>query len=113
MDPEIFEEYAAELISGAKPIGRIGRAMHILDHEHTPALIICKHVHYTIQDVFNLSELMIKNNFKRAYLITPGEFDDAMRAAIKSITNEIILLGGNALDDLRWAAEETYGTDHH
>lgn len=113
MDPEEFEWYAAKLITGAQPLGRIGRAMHVLDHEHVPALILCKHLVYEIQDVFKLNQLMITYNFKRAYLITPGEFDDTMRAAVKSITNEIILLDGNALDDLRWATEETHGTDHH
>lgn len=113
LDPEEFEWYAAELVAGSKPIRRIGRAIHVLDHEHVPALILCKHVRYDIHDVFNLNDLMIKHHFKRGYLITPGEFDEAIHRAAQAVTGEIRILDGRALDDLRCSAEDTYGTEHH
>lgn len=106
MDPLEFEKYAAELLSGAPALGSIERAWYILDLQHQPALVVCKHLVHNPEDVMHLHTLLVKYNFRRGYLITPGKFSQAIRDARKAFADEILLLDGNDLEDIRRSVEK-------
>jgi len=107
MDPLEFEKYAAELLSGAPALGCVERAWHILDLQHQPALVMCKHLMHNPEDVMHLHTLLVKYHIRRGYLITPGKFSQAIRDARKAFSSEILLLDGDDLEVMRKASEKS------